>query len=202
MKLYYAPGACSLAPHIILRETGADFSLVRVNTATNKLEDGTDYYRIAPKGQVPVLELADGIHISEGPIVSMYVADLMNATALLPAHGTLERIRVLEWCNHLTSEIHKSFTPIFHNYVDAAATEKLKAILKKKLDYLDKQLGDKAFLTGDVFTIADAYLFVLMNWARPIKLDISDLSRIAAFQARVGARPAVQQALRAEGLSA
>ena len=202
MRLYYSPGACSLAPHIVLRETKASFSLTKVDTKTHRLEDGTDYYTIASKGQVPVLELRDGTRISEGPIVSQYIADQMEATTLLRATGTLARIRVLEWCNYLTSEIHKSFTPIFHAYLDQPSTEILKGILKKKLVWLNAQLEGKSFLTGDQFTIADAYLFVLINWTNPIKLDISDLAHIKAFHARVGARPAVQEAMKAEGLIA
>ncbi len=200
MRLYYSPGACSLAPHIVLRETKASFSLTKVDTKNHRLDDGTDYYTIAPKGQVPVLELRDGTRISEGPIVSQYIADQMEATSLLPATGTLARIRVLEWCNYLTSEIHKSFTPIFHAYLDQPSTDILKGILKKKLVWLNSQLEGKSFLTGDQFTIADAYLFVLINWTNPIKLDISELTHIKAFHARVAARPAVQEAMKAEGL--
>lgn len=199
MRLYYSPGACSLAPHIALRETNASFSLVRVDTATHRLDDGSDYYAIAPKGQVPVLELDDGTRISEGPVVSQYIADLAGAGHLLPPSG-LARIRVLEWCNHLTSEIHKSFTPIFHRQVDANSIQNLKGILKRKLAFLDGQLRDGPYLTGEPFTIADAYLFVLLGWTRPIELDIADLENLTAFQARVAARPAVQAAMQAEGL--
>lgn len=199
MRLYYSPGACSLAQHIILRETNTPFSLVRVDTATHRLEDGSDYYGIAPKGQVPVLELDDGTRISEGPVVSQYIADLAGAGYLLPPGG-LARIRVLEWCNHLTSEIHKSFTPIFHRQVDANSIQNLKGILKRKLAFLDGQLRDGLYLTGEHFTIADAYLFVLLGWTRPIELDIADLEYLTAFQARVAARPAVQAAMQAEGL--
>lgn len=200
MRLYYSPGACSLASHIVLRETGANFSLARVNTAEHLLEDGTDFYSIAPKGQVPLLETGDGHRISEGPIVMQFIADQMGASNLLAPSGTMARIRVLEWCNHLTSEIHKSFTPIFHGQVDAAATEILKGVLKKKLAFLDSQLKDKTHLTGDQFTIADAYLFVLLSWTVPIKLDISDLAHLKAFLVRVATRPAVQDAMKAEGL--
>lgn len=202
MLLYYSPGACSLASHIVLREVGANFSLARVNTATHLLEDGRDYYSIAPKGQVPLLETADGNRISEGPVVMQFIADHMGASSLLPRSGELGRIRVLEWCNYLTSEIHKSFTPIFHGYVDAAATQVLKGILKKKLAFLDAHLKDKLYLSGSNFSIADAYLFVLLSWSGPIKLDIVDLPNLLAFQVRVGSRPAVQEAMKAEGLRA
>lgn len=202
MRLYYSPGACSLASHIILRETQASFSLVRVNTGTHRLEDGSDFYALTAKGQVPLLETDDGLLISEGPVVMQYIADHMEAAELLPEAGSLGRIRVLEWCNHLTAEIHKSFTPIFHKVVDAGATEILKDLLKKKLAFLDGQLSQRPYLAGETFTIADAYLFVLLNWAPFVKLDLSDLRHLQAFQLRVAGRPAVQAALAAEGLQA
>jgi len=202
MRLFYSPGACSLASHIVLRETGATFSLVRVNTSTHTLDDGSDFYALTAKGQVPLLESDSGDLISEGPIVMQYIADRANATELLPPVGTIARLRVLEWCNHLTSEIHKSFTPIFHNVVDAQATQVLKDLLKKKLGFLDQQLSARPYLAGNAFTIADAYLFVLLNWAPFVKLDIADLKHLQSFQQRVGSRPAVQEALVAEGLKA
>ena len=202
MKLYFSPGACSLASHIVLREVQANFTLSRVNTTTHRLDDGSDFYALNPKGQVPLLETNDGVVISEGPIVMQYIADSFSGHKLLPAAGTVERIRVLEWCNHLTSEVHKSFTPVFHSYVDAANTNILKGILKKKLAFIDGHLAGKSYLTGESFTIADAYLFVLLSWAPYVKLDIADLQSICAFQARVASRPAVRDALKAEGLQA
>lgn len=202
MRLYYAPGACSLAPHIILRETGLPFTLTRVDTGKHQLEDGSDYYAIAPKGQVPLLELDDGVRISEGPVISQYIADRASAEQLLPRAGSLERIRVLEWCNHLTSEIHKSFTPIFHQLVEPASIDKLKAVLKKKLAFLDRHLGTQPYLCGEQFTIADAYLFVLLSWTTPIRLDVSDLKHLAAFRSQIAARPSTREAMRAEGLIA
>lgn len=202
MNLYYSPGACSLASHIVLREAGANFELIRVDSTTHQLQDGSDFYALNPKGQVPLLQTPTGDLIGEGPVVMQYIADTMGARDLLPAAGTLARIRVLEWSNHLTSEIHKSFTPIFHNYVDAAATQILRDRLKKKLAFLDRQLSADPYLTGESFTIADAYLFVMLNWAPHVKLDISDLLNLQAFQRRVAARPAVGAALAAEGLKA
>lgn len=202
MKLYHAPGACSLASHIVLREAGASFALERVDLATHRLADGTDFYTLTPKGQVPLLETADGDRITEGPVVMQYIADRLDAPRLLPPVGTRERLRVLEWCNHLTSEVHKAFTPIFHRTLDAAATQLLKAQLKKKLAFIDGQLAGRRHLTGDDFTIADAYLFVLLSWTTPIQLDIADLGALRDFQHRVAARPAVQAAMAAEGLRA
>lgn len=202
MKLYYAPGACSLASHIVLREAGADFALERVDLGTHRLADGTDFYTLTAKGQVPLLETADGERISEGPVVMQTIADLLDAPRLLPPHGTPERRRVLEWCNHLTSEVHKAFTPIFHRTLDAASTEVLKGLLKKKLAFVDAQLAGRHHLTGEDFTIADAYLFVLLSWTTPIQLDITDLAALRDFQRRVAVRPAVQAAMKAEGLLA
>jgi glutathione S-transferase len=201
-KLYYAPGACSLAPHIVLREAGATFSLEKVDTGTHRLADGSDYYAINPKGQVPVLELDDGTRLTEGPVVSQFIADRAGALALMPAAGSLARYRVMEWQNYVTSELHKSFTPLFHGGLDATAKKTLAAILRKKLEWLNGQLAGKSYLTGDIFTAADAYLFVVLNWAKFVQIDLTDLKHIGAFMSRVAARPAVQAALKAEGLLA
>ncbi len=201
-KLYYAPGACSLAPHIVLREAGATFTLEKVDTGTHRLADGSDYYAINPKGQVPVLELDDGTRLTEGPIVSQYIADRSGALALMPAAGSLARYRVMEWQNYVTSELHKSFTPLFHGGLDATAKKTLAAILRKKLEWVNEQLADKSYLTGDTFTAADAYLFVVLNWAKFVQIELANLKHIGAFMARVAGRPAVQAALKAEGLLA
>lgn len=201
MKLYHSPGACSLASHIVLREAGAVFSLERVDLTTHRLADGRDFHALSPKGQVPLLETPDGDRITEGPVVMQFIADQLDAPSLLPPHGTRERLRVLEWCNHLTSEVHKSFTPIFQGTLDAASTDILKGLLKKKLAFVDGQLAGRVHLTGEDFTIADAYLFVLLSWTTPIRLDIGDLANLRAFQRRVAARPAVQAAMKAEGLT-
>jgi glutathione S-transferase len=199
-KLYYAPGACSLAPHIVLREAGAAFTLEKVDTGTHRRADGSDYYAINPKGQVPVLELDDGTRLTEGPIVSQFIADRAGAVALMPSAGSLARYRVMEWQNYVTSELHKSFTPLFHGGLDATAKKTLAGVLRKKLEWVDEQLAGKAYLTGDAFTAADAYLFVVLNWAKFVQIDIADLKHIGAFMTRVAARPAVQAALKAEGL--
>lgn len=200
MKLYYAPAACSLAPHIVLREAGLSFDLVKVDTARHVDADGGDFYAVNSKGQVPVLELADGTRLTEGPVIAQYIADRAGAVGLMPAAGTLERYRVLEWQNYITSELHKSFTPLFRDDVDAAAKRALAGVLRRKLAWLDGQLAGRPYLTGDAFTAADAYLFVVLGWARFVKLDIADLLQLQAFIARVAARPAVREAMRAEGL--
>jgi len=202
MKLYYAPAACSLAPHIVLREAGLTFELAKIDTDHHVTADGGDFYGVNAKGQVPVLELDDGTRLTEGPVIAQYVADRGGATSLMPAAGTLARYRVMEWQNYITSELHKSFTPLFHNDVDATAKQALAGVLRRKLAWLDGQLVGEPYLTGEMFTAADAYLFVVLGWARFVKLDITELSQLQAFIARVAARPAVREAMRAEGLLA
>lgn len=202
MKLYYAPAACSLAPHIVLREASLTFDLAKVDTARHVDAAGGDFYALNPKGQVPVLELDDGTRLTEGPVIAQYIADRAGAVELMPAAGTLERYRVMEWQNYITSELHKSFTPLFHDDVDAAAKRALAGVLRRKLVWLDGQLAGRPYLTSDAFTAADAYLFVVLGWARFVKLDIADLSHLQAFMVRVADRPAVREAMRAEGLLA
>ena len=200
MKLYYAPAACSLAPHIVLREAGLTFELAKVDTHRHLTADGGDFYAVNPKGQVPVLELDDGERLTEGPVIAQYISDKAGASSLMPPAGTLARYRVMAWQNHIASELHKSFTPLFHDDVDANAKQALAAVLLKKLTWLDGQLASGPYLTGEAFTAADAYLFVVLGWARFVKLDIARLTHLQAFLTRVAARPAVREAMRAEGL--
>jgi glutathione S-transferase len=200
MKLYYAPGACSLVPHIVLCETRLPFTLEKVDTARHVTAGGLDYYTINPKGQVPLLELRDGTRLSEGPVIAQYIADHAGATALMPAAGSLQRYQVMEWQNYVTAELHKSFTPLFQVGLDATAKATLAALLREKIEWVDTQLKDRRFLTGDTFTAADAYLFVVLRWAAFVKLDIGDLAHVQAFLVRVAARPAVRDAMKAEGL--
>ncbi len=202
MKLYYAPAACSLAPHIVLREAGMTVTLEKVDTARHLTADGGDFHTVNAKGQVPVLELDDGSRLTEGPVIAQYLADQAEARSLMPQAGTLARYRVMEWQNYITSELHKSFTPLFHDDVDAAAKQALSQVLLRKLTWLDSQLAGRSYLTGEAFTAADAYLFVVLGWARFVKLDISGLAHVQAFLSRVGSRPAVREAMRAEGLIA
>lgn len=200
MKLYYAPSACSLAPHIVLRETGLPFTLEKVDTARHVTAAGLDYYTINPKGQVPLLELRDGTRLSEGPVIAQYIADHAGATALMPAAGSLQRYQVMQWQNYVTSELHKSFTPLFHVGLETSAKATLVALLRKKIEWVNMQLEGRQFLTGDTFTAADAYLFVVLRWSQFVQLAIGDLAHVQAFLARVAARPAVRDALKAEGL--
>ena len=200
MKLYFSPGACSLAPHIVLRESGLPFTLEKVDTGAHKTAQGADYFTINPKGQVPVLELEDGDRLSEGPIVAQYIADKAKNTSLMPAAGTKARYRVLEWQNYVTSELHKSFTPLFNPAVNAEAKSVLADNLKKKYQWVSTQLEGRQYLTGDTFTAADAYLFTVTCWAKYVNLDLSDLDNLQKYLSRVAARPAVKEAMRAEGL--
>lgn len=200
MKLFYSPGACSLSPHIVLRESGSTFTLEKVDLGKHVVGDGADYYGVNPRGQVPFLVLDDGSTLSEGPIIAQYIADQAGNTTLMPAAGTLARYRVMEWQNYITSELHKSFSPLFSPAFDAAAKTLHAQLLRKKFEWVNSQLEGRSFLTGENFTAADAYLFTVSNWARMVKLDLSDLPHLQAFLARVAARPAVQEALKAEGL--
>jgi glutathione S-transferase len=200
MKLYYSPGACSLSPHIVLQEAGLAFELVLASTKTHKLQDGTDYYTINPKGYVPLLELDSGERLSEGPAIVQYIADQVPAKKLAPPCGTLARARLQEWLNFTTSEIHKSYGVLFN----PATPEEFKNVVRAKMQdryrYVDAQLEGKSYLTGSDFSVADAYLFTVTNWARHVGLDLAAFKNVAAFMARMAARPSVQEAMKAEGL--
>lgn len=200
MKLYYSPGACSFAPHIILRETKLPFTLERVDIRAHKTEHDADYYAITSKGQVPLLELDDGQRLSEGPIIVQYICDKAGRQDLMPAAGTMARYRVMEWQNYLTAEIHKGTSPLFNPSLDATAKGIFHAALRKKFGWISQQLHGREYLTGDTFTAADAYLFTCTQWAKPINLDLSDLPYLQSWIKRVAPRPAVQEALKAEGL--
>ncbi len=200
MQLYYSPGACSLASHIALREAGVPFDLKRTDTKTKKLEDGGDYFAVNSKGSVPALRLDDGQVLTEGPVILQYVADQKPDSKLVPKAGTVERYRVLEWLNFITSEVHKTFSPLFNPAADASVKAYTTQNLEKKFDWINKQLAGKQYLTGDNFTIADAYLFVVANWSNFVGIDLGRWPALQQFVARVAARPKVQEALAAEGL--
>ena len=202
MKLYYAPGACSLAPHIVAREAVLQLTLVKVDTDTHRTAQGEDFHAINSKGAVPVLELDNGERLTEGPIIVQYLADFARHRDLMPEADSLARYRVMEWQNYVTSELHKSFTPLFSSALDASAKATLKTLLRKKFEWLDTQLAGKDYLTGGRFTGADAYLFVVTSWAKHVALDIADLANVQRYSRRVAMRPAVQEAMRVEGLIA
>ena len=201
MKLYYAPGACSLAPHIVLIEAGLKFDLVQADLRKHQLAaDGSDYYPVAPKGQVPLLELDSGERLSEGPVISQYIADQVPAKNLAPAAGTMARYRQQEWLNFITSELHKGIGGLFNPAMPEDGKVVMRARALDKLKWVDAQLEGKQYLMGDAFTVADAYLFTVASWTAHTGLDIAGLKNLGAFQARMAARPAVQAALKAEGL--
>jgi len=200
MKLYYAPGACSLSPHIVAREAGITLDLAKVDTKTHSIVDENDYYAVNPKGYVPALEIAPGEVLTEGPAIVQYLADLKPASGLVPACGTLERSRAQEMLGYINSEIHKSYSPLFSDKTTPEArTEKLE-YLARRYALIEKQLAGRDYLFGKGFSVADAYLFTVTNWARHVKLDLSAFPNLLAFQKRVAARPAVQAAMKEEGL--
>jgi glutathione S-transferase len=200
MKLYYSPGACSLSPHIVLREAGLAFEPVLASTKTHQLADGTDYYTISPKGYVPLLELDNGERLSEGPAIVQYIADQVPAKNLAPANGTMARYRLQEALNFISTELHKGIGGLFNPAMPEDAKALMRARGLMRLQWVNEQLEGKQYLLGDTFTVADAYLFVVANWTQYVGIDIKDLTNLTAYMARVAARPAVQEAMKAEGL--
>ncbi len=202
MKLYYVPGACSLAPHIVAREAGIELELDKVDIKGGRItQSGRSFLDINPKGYVPALELDDGTVLTEGPVTSQYLADQAPESGLLPSHGTFERYQVLSLLGYINSELHKSYSPLFNpNVHPEIRTERL-AYLQRRYELIERLLEDREYLCGDRFGIADAYLFVVTNWARHVQLDLSAFPNLAAFQQRIAARPAVQAAMQAEGLT-
>ncbi|MDE2094649.1 MAG: glutathione transferase GstA [Burkholderiales bacterium] len=200
MKLYYSPGACSLSPHIVLRESGLAFEPVLASTKTHQLVDGTDYYTINPKGYVPLLELDNGERLSEGPAIVQYIADQVPQKNLAPANGTMARYRLQEWLNFISTELHKGFSPMFTPGMPEEAKVLARARVLKRLTWVDEQLEGRQYLMGDTFSVPDAYLYTVANWGQYAGVDIAGLKNLVAFQARMSARPAVQAALKAEGL--
>lgn len=200
MKLYYSPGACSLSPHIAFREAGLQVTLVKASTKTHQLDDGTDYYAINPKGYVPLLELDDGERLSEGPAIVQYLADRNPASGLAPAAGTMARYRLQEWLNFITSELHKQFSPLFAADTPAEYKQTLQEKLARRFDWLAEELKGKDYLLGKQFTVADGYLFTVLRWTGFVGIDLAKWPVLAAYEARVAARPKVREALIAEGL--
>ncbi|HET8584903.1 MAG TPA: glutathione transferase GstA [Casimicrobiaceae bacterium] len=198
MKLYYAPGACSLAAHIALQESGLRYQLARVDLRDHKV-DGVDFYAINPKGYVPVLELDDGERLTEAAVILQYIAD-RNPGTLAPAFGTIGRYRLMEWLNFIATEIHKGLGPLWKPTTPDAYKATVLTAVGARFDYVTKALGTKPYLTGDAFTIADAYLFTIVNWHRFLAFDIDRWPALEQFQARVAARPSVHKVLADEHL--
>jgi glutathione S-transferase len=200
MKLYFAPGACSLSPHIVLQEAGIAAETEQVDNKEKKTKSGKDYWAINPKGQVPALQLDSGEMLTEGPVIVQYLADQKPDSGLVPASGTIERYRVQEWLNFITSELHKSFGPIFRPTTPDAFKAISKENIGKRFDWLDKQLAGRQYLMGDKFTVADAYLFTVLRWSSRVEIDVAKWPNLKTYMDRVGARPKVQAAMKAEGL--
>ena len=200
MKLYYVPGACSLSPHIALIEAGLAHDLVKVNTKTKQFDGGGDFLAVNGKGYVPVLELDDGQRLTEGPAIVQYIADRKPESGLAPKPGTLERVRMQEWLNFTTSEIHKTFSPLFSPDTPEDYKEIARKKIKARFDWLSTQLKDREFLVGNHYTVADGYLFVVLGWTDHVGMKLADWPVLKAWHARIAQRPAVQKALKAEGL--
>lgn len=200
MQLYYSPGACSLSPHIVAREAGLDITLEKVDLAGKRTASGDDFLSINPKGYVPALRLDDGDVLTEGIVIVQYLADLRPDAGLLPAAGSRARYHVLETLAYISTELHKTYSPLFNPATTAEARAERIAYLKRRYGLLETRLAAQPYLHGEQFTVADAYLFTVTGWAHYLKLDLSEFPALLAFQQRVAERPAVQAALRAEGL--
>ena len=200
MKLYYSPGACSLSPHIALLEAGLPYDLVKVDVRAKKLENGDDFLKVNPKGQVPVLQLDNGELVTEGPVIVQIIADQASAKNLAPARDSAERYKLLEWLNFITTELHKNFSPLFQPVIPDEVKSFFKERIMGKFKYADSKLAGQDYLMGKQFTVADGYLFVMLKWAERTGLDVSALTNLTAFRDRVAARPKVQEALTREGL--
>jgi glutathione S-transferase len=200
MKLYYWPGACSLSPHIVSREAGIDLDLVQLDRVDRKTANGTVLSSVNAKNQVPVLELDNGQRLTEGPVIVQYLADRKPGSDLLPAPGTMERYRVQEWLNFITSELHKTYGPLFRPTTPDDYKALSKDVIAQRLDWIDQQLAGKSYLTGDKFTVADAYLFTILRWSPRVGIDLKKWPNVVAYLDRVAARPKVHEALKAEGL--
>lgn len=201
MKLFYKPGACSLASHITLRESGKDFTLDGVDLMKKRLENGDDFFAVNPKGQVPALLLDDGTLLTEGVAIMQYLADSVPDRQLLAPTSSLSRYKTIEWLNYIATELHKGFTPLFRPDTPEDFKPTVRALLEKKMQYVNDSLKDNQWICGPRFSIADAYLFTVLRWAYAVKLNMAGLSNIDAFMARMAERPAVAAALKAEGLN-
>lgn len=200
MKLYYSPGACSLAPHIALREAGLDFDIEKVDLRAKTTQSGKSFTDINPKGYVPALTLKDGSLFTENAAMLQYIADQANGAGLAPKLGSMERYRLMEWLTFISSELHKGLGTLFNPALPADFRPAVIDRAKLRIGVLDKHLAENNYIMGDTFSIADAYAFTILNWANPLNVDISEFKNVAAFMARVAGRPKVQDALKAEGL--
>lgn len=198
MKLYLTPGACSLSPNIVAHEAGVALDLKKVDLKAKTLSDGSDYTKVNPKGSVPLLQLDNGESLTEGPAIVQYLADLKPQSKLMPAAGSMERYKVLEWLNFITSEIHKSFSPLFNPAASADMKQAALANLARRFDYANGHLAGKQFLVGNQFTVADAYLFTVLGWTKYVGIDLSKWPALTVYTDGIAARPKVQEAIKAE----
>lgn len=201
MKLYYVPGVCSLAAHIALRESGLPFTLDKMDRDTRVTEAGENYLLANPKGSVPALRLDNGEVLTEVGVILQYIADQAPQSGLAPAAGSMERYRLMEWLNYIATEVHKQFSPFFNPKLPPEWRDNQLGVLAKRFDYLTQRLGQQPYLMGERFTVADAYLFVVLRWCARLKIDLGTWPVLAEYQARITARPATQAALKAEGLA-
>ncbi|HSN42058.1 MAG TPA: glutathione transferase GstA [Burkholderiales bacterium] len=201
MKLYYSPGACSLAPHIVLREAGHAFDLIKVDIPNKKTEHGDDYWKINPKGYVPALVLDGGEVLAEVGVVCQYLADQKPGSGLAPPAGTMARYHLMEWLNFVATEVHKQIGALFNPKMTPEMKEVQLGVIERRLNALEKMLDGKDYLMGERFSVADAYLFTVLNWTRAHKIDMAKWPKIQAFMVRVAGRPKVQEAMKEEGLS-
>ena len=199
--LYYAPGACSLSPNIVLRESGLDFDLQKVSTKTKEMEGGGDFKTVNPLGYVPALKLPDGTVMTEGPVIVQYIADQVPGKRLAPANGTPERYKLQSLLNFIGTELHKSFSPLFNPNLGDDAKAVFRTKIQDRFKWVDGQLAGKDWLLGKQFSVADAYLFTISNWAKPMGIDLGGLENLLAFRKRMGERPSVQAALASEGVN-
>lgn len=200
MKLYYSPGACSMAPHIVALESGQAIDLVRVDIPNKKTENGDDFWAINPKGYVPALQLDDGQVLTEVGVICQYLADQKPESGLVPKFGTIERYHQMEALNFAATEVHKQIGALFNPKMTAEMKEVQQGTIERRLASLEKMLEGRDYIGGANFSAADAYLFTVLNWSKPLKMDFSQWPNITAFIARVGGRPKVQETMKAEGL--
>jgi glutathione S-transferase len=200
MKLYYAPGACSLSPHIALQEAGLPHKAIRADLKTKQMEDGGDYKAKNPLGYVPALELDDGTMLFEGPAIVQYIADKAPAKHLAPANGSVDRYKLQSWLNFVSTEVHKGFSPLFNPAMPDDAKKIAKERLATRFAHLEKHFASHDYLMGSAYSVADGYLFTTLNWTKPTQIDLTPYPKLMAYHARIGSRPAVQAAMKAEGL--
>ena len=201
MKLYYAPGACSLSPHIVLREADLRFDLERVDLKTHRTASGVDYLQINPKGQVPALLLDERELLTEGPAIVQYIGDRVPQKKLVPPNGTMARYHLMAWLNFISTELHKQFTPLFRPDVNPRVAAQQRGLIGERLLYVQDVLADRAYLMGETFTVADAYLFVMLQWTRKFGMDLAMWPNLDDYEMRIAQRPSVRAAFAAEGLA-